>query len=85
MLKFHIFENANSFRGKWISVLFYSNDHEPKHIHVEKSDSTAKYNIIIIELLKSKGFNAKELKQVREIIEENQSFLINKWDEFFSN
>ena len=71
---------VNGFR-----FFFYSNDHEPKHIHVEKSENTAKFNLIIIELIRSRGFKAKELKEIREIIEKNQSLFINKWDEFFNN
>jgi hypothetical protein len=37
---------------------FYSNEHLPKHIHVEKGESTAKFNIDFIELVKSYKFNA---------------------------
>ncbi len=64
---------------------FYSNDHLPKHIHIEKGESTAKFNVDFIELVKSYKFNASELKQIRNLVEENQELLIKKWDEFFSN
>jgi Domain of unknown function (DUF4160) len=32
---------------------FYSNEHLPKHIHIEKAEKTAKFNIDFIELIKS--------------------------------
>ena len=64
---------------------FYSNEHLPKHIHVEKAEKTAKFNIENIELIKSYGFNAAELKQIRNFVEENQQVLIQKWNEFFNN
>jgi hypothetical protein len=64
---------------------FYSNEHLPKHIHIEKTEKTAKFNLENIELIKSAGFNASELKQLRNLVEENQQTLIQKWDEFFSN
>ncbi|WP_106132649.1 DUF4160 domain-containing protein [Mongoliibacter ruber] len=48
---------------------FYSNDHEPIHIHVECGDSTAKFNLVPIQLVKSNGFNARELKKISILIE----------------
>ena len=64
---------------------FYSNEHLPKHIHIEKVEKAAKFNIDFIELVKSSRFNALELKQIRNLVEENQELLIQKWNEFFSN
>jgi hypothetical protein len=64
---------------------FYSNEHLPKHIHIEKAEKTAKFNTETIELIKSSGFNATELKQIRSLVEKNQELLILKWDEFFNN
>lgn len=57
----------------------------PKHIHIEKAGKTAKFNLENIELVKSSGFNANELKQIRSLVELNQELLISKWDGFFSN
>lgn len=64
---------------------FYSNDHLPVHIHIEKAGATAKYNLIPVELAKSSRFTAKDLKEIRLIIEANNNFLIEKWNEFFNN
>ena len=64
---------------------FYSNEHLPKHIHIEKAKKTAKFNIENIELIKSSGFKSSELKTIRNLVEENQELLIVKWNEFFSN
>ncbi|WP_395044573.1 DUF4160 domain-containing protein [Flavobacterium sp.] len=64
---------------------FYSNEHLPKHIHIEKAEKTAKFNIENIELIKSYGFNASSLKQISNLVEENQELLKQKWDEFFNN
>lgn len=71
--------NSNGFR-----FFFYSNEHLPKHIHIEKA-KTAKFNIENIELVKSSGFNANELKQIRSLVELNQEYLIQKWDGFFNS
>ncbi len=72
--------NENGYR-----FFFYSNEHLPKHIHIEKAGKTAKFNLENIELVKSSGFNANELKQIRSLVELNQELLISKWDGFFSN
>lgn len=64
---------------------FYSNDHLPMHIHIEKGNSTAKYLVEFVELVKSKGFNASELKEIRILVEANKELFKIKWNEFFSN
>lgn len=72
--------NVDGFR-----FFFYSNEHLPIHIHVEKAQKTAKFNLEFVELIKSSGFNAVEIKQIRKLVELNQEFLIQKWDEYFNN
>ena len=68
-----------------LRFFFYSNGHLPKHVHIEKAEKTAKFNLGNIELVKSSGFNSTQLKILRNLVEENQELLIQKWDEFFSN
>jgi hypothetical protein len=64
---------------------FYSNEHLPKHIHIEKAEKTAKFNLENVELVKSSGFSSTQLKTMRNLVEVNQELLIQKWNEFFSN
>ena len=64
---------------------FYSNEHFPKHSHIEKAEKTAKFNLENVELVKSSGFNSTQLKTIRNLVEVNQELLIQKWNEFFSN
>jgi len=64
---------------------FYSNEHLPKHIHIEKAEKTAKFTIEFVEIIKSSGFNAAELKQLRKLVEANQILLIQKWNEYFGS
>lgn len=44
---------------KGYRFFFYSDEHTPKHIHVEQSERTAKYNLEPIELVRNRGFNGK--------------------------
>lgn len=50
----------------------------PKHIHIENGDRTAKFYIENVELVKSFGFKANELKQIGALVEENQELLMQK-------
>ena len=36
---------------------FWSNEHNPIHVHVEKGDCEAKYHINPLELVENYGFN----------------------------
>lgn len=65
---------------------FYSNEHLPIHIHIEKGNATAKFNVEpIVELVKSKRFNSSELKEIRNLVIEHQKFFKIKWHEYFNN
>ena len=70
------------FRGH--RFFFFSNEsNEPPHIHVETAEKYAKFWIKPISLASSIGYNAKELRQLREIIEKNRDFLEEKWHDYF--
>ena len=62
---------------------FWSNDHEPIHIHVSKGDSEAKFNVINVELIDNYGFKKNELRLIESLIEENKEVIIARWKEYF--
>lgn len=70
---------------KGFRFFFYSNDHDPVHIHIEKDNKTAKFYLTPVELVKSKRFNASELKVIRRLTEENEELFKVKWNEYFNN
>ena len=72
-------------KTKGFRFFFYSNDHYPIHIHVERDNKTAKYNLEPLELVKNRGFNSKELKIIRMVTENNFEHLKQKWNEHFNN
>jgi hypothetical protein len=61
---------------------FYSNDHDPPHIHVEKGNKTAKFLLEPVVLIKSKRFNATELKKIRNLVTENVELFKIKWNAY---
>ncbi len=63
---------------------FYVNDHSPVHIHIEKGDGTAKFNLEPIELLKSRRFKANEIVEMRKLVIRNTELFKDKWDEYFN-
>ncbi|NTW54080.1 MAG: DUF4160 domain-containing protein [Chlorobaculum sp.] len=63
---------------------FYAGDrNEPYHIHVERDDKLAKFWLDPIRLQNSGGFRRFELKEIRRIIELQQEFFMEAWNEYF--
>ena len=72
-----------------LRFLFYSNDHEPIHVHVVKGQGivkeSAKFNILPeIELVENNGLKSNELKIAEMVIEENLELIAEKWNEYFN-
>ena len=73
-------------RYRGFRFFFYTNEHLPIHIHVEKDNKTAKFNLEpMVELLYSRKFKASEISEMRKVITENKQFLKDKWNEYFNN
>ncbi len=64
---------------------FFSREgQEPPHIHVETAENAAKLWLSPVELVWAVGYNSKELRKVRELVEEHAPFFLEKWHEHFS-
>jgi len=71
-----------------LRFMFFSNDHEPVHIHVIKGKGSIKeyaiYQVVpIITLLENKGLKSNELKMAEMVIEENKEIIVENWNIFF--
>ncbi len=62
---------------------FSKEDREPPHIHVESAENAAKFWLEPVSLAWAVGYNAREIRQVRELVEVNESLLMEKWYEYF--
>ena len=63
---------------------FYSSDTaEPRHIHVEREDSRAKFWLEPVRLQDSGGFRRGELTRIAALVAEHQDHLARAWNEFF--
>lgn len=64
---------------------FYSNVHEPIHVHVRKGDGEAVFMINqIIELRESVGLKTKELSQAEDLANSHKDLILEKWNEHFN-
>ena len=61
---------------------FYSFDcAEPPHVHVRRERKEAKFWIAPVDMAWNDGFSPKELNDIRRIIIENESLIIEAWHE----
>ena len=65
--------------------MFYSNDHEPIHVHILKDGCEAKYNVSPVEQVYNHGFKPSELKYIEEILKDNEEMIAEHWNMFFNN
>jgi hypothetical protein len=61
---------------------FYSNDHEPIHIHVRYGGGEAIFVVgPSVELRESSGMRLHDLQGAQELAEENKQLIVRKWHE----
>ena len=63
---------------------FYSHDmYEPRHVHVDRDDHTAKFWLTPVALAYNFGFRAKELRDVSRIVNERAAEFLESWNDNF--
>ena len=76
------------FRSGAFRFFFYSNEghpREPAHVHVEQGGDEAKFWIHLdVSVAYNDGFNAKTLRELMELVEENREQIEKAWSDFFS-
>jgi Domain of unknown function (DUF4160) len=77
------------FRYKGIRFFFFSNEgdpREPVHIHAEGAEGDAKFwlqnNVTLAE---SYGFNARTLRELKQVVEDNADLIERAWHEHFDD
>jgi hypothetical protein len=65
---------------------FYSQDcAEPPHVHVDKGDKKAKVWLQPLEVAWNRGYNARELNEILDIIREYRAMMLERWNEHCEN
>jgi len=62
---------------------FFSNEHIPEHIHIEKADAYARIELENLKVTDSYNLNSKEIKKLLKLVKENRSELNGAWNEYF--
>ena len=62
---------------------FFSDEHTPKHIHIENGDSFVRIEIESLKVTNSYNLNSKELKKLVDLVSKNKDKLKGAWDEYF--
>lgn len=70
------------FRKNGYRFFFFSREAaEPIHIHVEMAEKYAKFWIDPVVLAESYGFLGRQLREIRKMIEENETLIRRKWND----
>jgi hypothetical protein len=66
---------------------FYSNEgspREPVHVHIEKDGAEAKFWLRPeVKVAYNDGYDARKLRRLMELVEENRMRIERAWNEFF--
>ena len=61
---------------------FYSNDHEPVHVHVRHGGGEAVFDVEgDVELRESNNMKLSELAKARQLAVEHRALIVEKWHE----
>lgn len=71
------------FRDNGYRFFFFSNEHEPIHIHIEKGDKYAKIDVNSLELINSKNISSRELRNLIKIVKVHRNIIVEAWNEYF--
>jgi len=71
--------------GQYRFFIYAGDRDEPPHVHVERDDMLAKFWLDPIRLERSGGFSRIEIGRIQKIVSENQTKLLEAWNEYFGN
>ena len=70
-------------RVEGFRFFFFSDEHLPEHIHIEKGDGYARIELETLEVTDSYNLNSKEIKKLLKIVKEHNNELQRSWNEYF--
>ena len=72
------------FRYEGYRFFFFSDDHLPRHIHIEKGDSYVRIELSNLKVTDSYHISQKEIRKLQKLVESKRDILKGAWDEYFS-
>ncbi|MFZ0278804.1 MAG: DUF4160 domain-containing protein [Candidatus Sulfotelmatobacter sp.] len=65
---------------------FYSHEpNEPRHVHIDRDDLSAKFWLDPVQLAANFGFRAHELREIQLTVIANRIRSLEGWSEFFGD
>ncbi len=64
---------------------FFSNEHSPEHIHIEKGDTYARIELESLKVTDSYNLDSKDLKKLVALVKKNKEKLQGDWNEYFTS
>ncbi len=71
--------------GPYRFFCFAGDRHEPPHVHVERDRELAKFWLDPVRLQSNRGFSRVEIGRIQNLVEANQTQLLEGWNEFFDD
>ncbi|MCF6206481.1 MAG: DUF4160 domain-containing protein [Sulfurovum sp.] len=62
---------------------FFSDEHLPKHIHVEKAEMYLRIDLESMRVTDSYRISSKEIKKVLALTQTHRELFIGAWNEYF--
>jgi len=62
---------------------FFSDEHLPKHIHIEKAESYLRIDLEKMEVTDSYKLSSREVRKLLVLTQEHRTELLGAWDEYF--
>ena len=76
------------FEWNGFRIHFFANEGdplEPVHIHISRAGATAKFWLSPeVELAYNRGFDARAIKRLREVVEQRRAEIEDAWHDFFA-
>ncbi len=70
-------------RKEGFRFFFYSDEHTPSHIHVEKGEAYARIELDSLRVTDTYSISSKDLKKILLIVREYREYLQEAWNEHF--
>jgi hypothetical protein len=70
-------------RQNGFRFFFFSDEHTPKHIHIEKGEMYVRIELESLKVTDSYNINMKDIKLLQKVVKENKEVFIGAWDEYF--
>ncbi len=72
------------FTERGFHFFFYSNDHEPIHVHVSRGSGEAVFSVDKeVVLRESVGMKVQELAQAEQLAQKHRELIVRTWHEYF--